>query len=126
MIGRHVYAVFLGLVLALFAAWAMAAWFPMPQRYESQAQLEAQTTTVALISLVIAVLVMGIGIGLSGNVPVISEGLLLGGLFTLIYSIGWCFIWAPKIGVLHVAVGLVIMIVGGYRYSDHRQSRSPE
>ena len=78
-------------------------------------KVEKQGRNVALISLLFSVVVTAIGVGFSNRLPVISEGLLLGGLFTLIYSIGWSFVRAPKIAVLPVGVGLIVMIALGYK-----------
>jgi len=76
---------------------------------------ERHGRTVSLISLLFAVVTTALGIGLSMKLPVVSEGLVLGGLFTLIYSIGWSFARSPKIAVIPVGVGLVIMIYLGYK-----------
>jgi len=76
---------------------------------------EKRGRNVSLISLVIAVLVMAMGVGFSGRLPVIAEGLLLGGLFTLIYSIGFSFVRSPKIAVIPVGVGLIVTIALGYQ-----------
>jgi hypothetical protein len=78
-------------------------------------KVEKHDRNVSLISLLIAVVVMGLGVGLPGRLPVIAEGLLLGGLFTLVYSIGWSFVRSPKIAVIPVGVGLVVTIALGYK-----------
>jgi hypothetical protein len=78
-------------------------------------KVERHNRAVALTALVISVVIVGFGIGLSRPLPVIAEGLLLGGLFTLIYSIGWSFVASPKVAVIPVGVGLVITIYLGYR-----------
>lgn len=79
------------------------------------AKEERQGRTVALVSLLIAVAVTAFSVSFSRKLPVISEGLLLGGLFTLVYSIGWSFVRAPKIAVLPVGVGLMVTIALGYK-----------
>jgi hypothetical protein len=76
--------------------------------------LETQGMHVSLISLLIAVVVTAIGLLYSGRLQVIAEGLLLGGIFTLVYSIGWALINTPKIAVLSVGIGLVVTLVLGY------------
>ena len=82
---------------------------------ELRGKVERHDRNFSLISLLAAVLVMGMGVGLSGRLPVISEGLLLGGLFILIYSIGWSFVRSPKTAVIPVGVGLVVTIAFGYK-----------
>jgi len=79
-----------------------------------KAKTDAQGRAVALISLLIAVVVTSVSLWFSGKLQVITEGLLLGGIFTLIYSIGWSFYRAPKLAVLTVGIGLVVTIVVGY------------
>jgi len=68
-----------------------------------------------LYSVFLAVVVVVVSVGLSGRLPVISEGLLLGGLFTLIYSIGFSFMSSPKVAVIPVGVGLILTIALGYK-----------
>jgi hypothetical protein len=86
----------------------------MDMEEEFGKKMEAQGMTVALISLLIAVVITAVCLVYSGRLQVIAEGLLLGGIFTLIYSIGWCFIRAPKIAVVSVGIGLVVTIILGY------------
>ena len=77
-------------------------------------KMEKQGRNVALYSLVIAVIVTGASLWYSGRLQVITEGMLLGGIFTLIYSIGWTMARAPKIAVLTVGISLLVTIVIGY------------
>lgn len=85
------------------------------QREEEFTKLmDKQGITVALISMAIAVVVTTVSLLYSGRLQVITEGMLLGGIFTLIYSLGWTFIRTPKIAVWAVAVSLVITIAVGY------------
>ena len=84
------------------------------QQSEYQKKLDRQGTTVALISLLIAVVITSASLLYSGRLAVIAEGLLLGGIFTLIYSIGWTLAHAQKYAVLTVGIGLIVTIVIGY------------
>jgi hypothetical protein len=84
------------------------------QQKEFQKKVDKQGTTVALISLLIAVVITSASLLYSGRLAVIAEGLLLGGVFTLIYSIGSAIAHAQKIIVLTVGIGLVVTIVIGY------------
>ena len=76
---------------------------------------ERRARNVSLVSLLTSVLVMAFGVGFAGKLPVVAEGLLLGGLFTLIYSIGFSFVYSPKIAVIPVGVGLIVTIALGYK-----------
>ena len=88
-----------------------------------QKKTEQHDRNVSLTSLLLSVVVVALGVGLSGRLPVISEGLLLGGLFTLVYSIGWSFVRSPKIAVIPVGVGLIVTIALGYRIFVRRSNR---
>ena len=89
------------------------------QRQELREALERKTEhhgrNVSLASLLVAVVVVLLGFGLASSLPVISEGLLLGGLFTLMYSIGWSFVGSPKTAVIPVGIALIITVALGYR-----------
>jgi hypothetical protein len=80
-----------------------------------QTKRQVHDRNVSLISLLVSVIVVVMAVGSSVRLPVISEGLLLGGLFTLIYSIGWSFLRSPKSAVIPVGVGLIITLALGYR-----------
>lgn len=81
---------------------------------EFDKKIEAQAIPVALISMLIAVIITSAGLLYSRKLKVVAEGMLLGGIFTLFYSIGWCFVFAPTIAVLAVGIGLVFTLVMGY------------
>ncbi len=81
---------------------------------EFDKKIEAQAIPVALISMLIAVIVTSAGLLYSSKLKVVAEGMLLGGIFTLLYSIGWCFVFAPTIAVLAVGIGLVFTVIMGY------------
>jgi hypothetical protein len=95
-----------------------------------QKMVERQGTAVSVISLVIAVIVTSFSLLYSGNLFVISEGLLLGGIFTLIYSIGWTLTHAPKIAVLTVGVSLLVTLAVGFikfaKKRPHKEPLAPE
>ncbi|MCX6647669.1 MAG: hypothetical protein NTY09_15105 [bacterium] len=76
---------------------------------------DKQGLTVAMISMLIAVVLVAVSLWYSGRLQVITEGMLLGGIFTLIYSLGWCFVRAQNIAVLATGISLVVTIVIGYR-----------
>ncbi len=170
MVIKVLYCIFLGVLLVLFVAWAMAALYPAPdweseyagvpryesppdkptaldleglsaaqkraklqdyetslKRYEAEQEkreelhealsdkTERRARNVSLLSLLISVLVMAVGVGFASSLPVIAEGLLLGGLFTLIFSIGLGFAHSPKTAVIPVGVGLIVTIALGYK-----------
>jgi hypothetical protein len=81
---------------------------------EFQVKMDKQGLTVAMISMLIAVVLVAVSLWYSGRLQVITEGMLLGGIFTLTYSLGWCFVRAQNIAVLAVGISLVVTIVIGY------------
>lgn len=84
-------------------------------RQALQKKVETHDRNASLISLLAAVVVMALGVGFSGRLPVIAEGFLLGGFFTLIFSIGFSFATSPRIAVIPVGVGLIVTIALGYK-----------
>jgi uncharacterized protein HemX len=53
------------------------------------AETKAWARTTSIILVIFATFVMGISLLLSDQLRVLSNGLLLGGLFTMLYGIGW-------------------------------------
>lgn len=53
-----------------------------------QAAQEAWSLTTSIISLTAATLILALSLWRANRVPVISNGLLLGGIFTMIYAVG--------------------------------------
>jgi len=50
---------------------------------------EAWARTTSIILIILATLVMGVSLVRADQLPVISNGLLLGGVFTMLYGTGW-------------------------------------
>ncbi len=76
---------------------------------------ESYNRNVAMIVLAAAVLLSALGLLLEGRIHVLADGLLLGGTFTLLYSIGRSFAGNdPKYSFAVVTVGLAVTIAVGY------------
>ena len=70
---------------------------------------------VAIIVLIAAVLLLVLGLALESRANVIADGLLLGGTFTLLYSIGRSFAGDdPRYSFLVTSAGLIVTMVVGY------------
>lgn len=70
---------------------------------------------VAMIVLGAAVILVVLGLLLHTKTDVIADGLLLGGVFTLLYSIGRSFAGDdPKFSFTVVSVGLIVTVIVGY------------
>ncbi len=121
---QAIYSVFLGLTVVAFFGIGMATFYPAPEQPESMDWEKYQPlyiqwniyTSAAL--LVFAVLVLLIALFWVANVPVVANGLLLGGLFTLFLAV----MLGMDSGVsvfrfTLIAVVLVLVVgVGWYRF----------
>lgn len=141
---KLIYTFFLGILIAIFVGMGVATFYPEPKYPEypkslqystgelnaEQRKLDRQYTkdvnaytdkqksydrNVSIIVLVAAVIILTVSL-LIPKLDVVSDGLLLGGVFTLIYSIGRSFSSdSPKVSFAVVTVGLVVTIILGYR-----------
>ncbi len=152
MILKFIYTLFIGILLALFVGFGIAAFYEEPKypeppislRYPSPLYLESKESTIAsqptkgqieqekqqkkfqkdievynrnvsVIGLISAIIFLIISLLLVKNLLLISDGLLLGGVFTLLYSIGRGFASHDnKFQFIAVAIGLVISLILGY------------
>jgi hypothetical protein len=152
MILKFIYTLFIGILLALFVGFGIAAFYEEPKypelplsmkyarplypetqegtqaaeitkeqiqqekRQENyQKDLKTYNRNVSVISLIAAIAYMIISLMLLKNLLLISDGLLLGGVFTLLYSIGRGFATNDsKFQFITVAIGLLISLTLGY------------
>jgi len=89
------------------------------ERYALQdARREAERPwgrTTSIILMVTATLAMAVSLIRAGELPVISNGLLLGGVFTMLYGVGWIIATdVSKARFVVMAVALVITLGLGY------------
>jgi hypothetical protein len=89
------------------------------ERYALQdARREAQRPwgrTTSIILMVTATLAMAVSLIRAGQMPVISNGLLLGGVFTMLYGVGWIIATdVSKARFVVMAIALVITLALGY------------
>lgn len=90
------------------------------QKYEADYKVYAEgindySRNVAIIALAAAVVLVVLGLLLHAKTDVIADGLLLGGVFTLLYSIARSFAAEdPKYSFLVTSAGLIITMVVGY------------
>lgn len=115
---KIVYSLFLGIILSIFAGVGISTFYQSPQypeppeslRYElseeeseqykadqraydleveaAQGSLDAYQRNVSIISTAIAVVFLAAGLVYAHKIDVIADGFLLGGIFTLLYSMG--------------------------------------
>lgn len=125
-----IYTLFLGLILAIFVGFGISAFYKSATSYSYEtgygaydSSLGIYNLNVSVIALVASVLLLMIGLIFENYIHAISDGFLLGGLFTLIYSMvrgmtvndsGLVFIIAT--------VGLVAVLYLGYHKFLRTQS----
>ena len=142
---KIVYTFFLGLILALFVGLGISTFYPSPKMpvypetipfskseptpeeqqkvkeydtkiREYQSVSQQYNRNVSIISLIAAVLLLVVSLIFEKRNQVIANGVLLGGLFTLLYSIGRGLSSEDsRLTFITVTVVLVIALYLGYR-----------
>ena len=80
-----------------------------------QEKFKTYARNVSLGALGFAVLFAVLGLLLAERILVLADGVLLGGFFTLLYSIGWGFATEDnRFRFLMVTIGLVVALTLGY------------
>lgn len=142
---KLVYIFFLGLLIAGFVGVGVSTFYPGPKMPDYPTSLPSPVTNevsaketaaqnnydikykqytadsksynrnVSIVILVAAVVLLTVSILTEKKIQIISDGVMLGGLFTLVYSIGRSFASAnSKYVFLVITVGLVVVIYLGY------------
>lgn len=140
---KHLYTFFIGILLATFVGVGVAAFYEAPKSpdyplelsypvekptgpTESQIQYEKASRTyqtlskiyarnISIITLSFSVIILVVSLTLLAKLQLISDGLLLGGLFTQIYSIMRGFESQDnKFRFMVVTVGLITSLTIGY------------
>lgn len=84
------------------------------RKYEEE-KLKPYNRNVSIITLVLATIILVISLLLSNKLPILSDGILLGAVFTLIYSIiRGISAGNPRFTFIIVAIGLVITVFIGF------------
>jgi len=142
---KIVYSLFLGVILAIFVGVGISAFYQAPEypeppdaikygiyedqteeqkavqrAYDQQAEaarerVEAHDRNVSIIATVVAVLLLAVGLVYSHKIDVIADGFLLGGIFTLLYSMGLGLASGDEMyRFLIISVGVAVAIALGY------------
>lgn len=135
---KIVYTFFLGVMLALFVGLGTDTFYPPPAQPSNvsvsskptaeeeatmqrawedyQKAMEPYNRNVSIIAASSAVLLFGASLLLERRTNVLANGLMLGGLFTLVYGVGRGFASGDsRTTFITVAVGLAVVIFLGYR-----------
>lgn len=144
---KVIYTFFLGLLLVMFVGVGIDTFYPGPTAPEYPVELNsaygkaltdeqaaAQRTydtkmtkynhdmqpynrNVSIAALATSVIFLGASIALERRVALLTHGLMLGGLFTLVYSIARGFASADsKYVFIVISIGLVVVLLLGYRH----------
>lgn len=149
------YTIFLGLLLALFIGMGIAAYYPAPKspeypsilnkvdKIETTEQREAQdkydadtkvfqkdfsnyNRNVFIIALIASIIVLVVSLIFSSFLKELADGVLLGGVFTLIYAIIRAIMSEDmRFRFTAVSVGLLIAIILGYYKLIYKHSSKP-
>jgi hypothetical protein len=82
---QTIFSFFLGLMVLAFIGVGVNAFYPAPV----YVGMEVWTRNTSIVLILFATAVMGVSLVRSEQLRVISNGLLLGGLFTMVYGSGW-------------------------------------
>ena len=110
-----IYSFFLGLVVVGFVGIGTNTFYPQPRplydNYDEayQATLGVWALNTSIILLVCATIIMAVSLVRAESLTVISNGLLLGGLFTMIYAVGIS-VGAERSVVRFVVIGFALAI----------------
>lgn len=89
----------------------------------AQARREAWGRSTSIILIALATLVMAVSLVRADQLPVISNGLLLGGVFTMVYGVGWIVATDTSVSrFIVMTVALVITLGLGYARFVRRRS----
>lgn len=94
---------------------------------QSQARREAWGRSTSIVLIILATLVMSVSLVRADQLPVISNGLLLGGVFTMVYGVGWIVATDSSVSrfvVMTVALAITLGL-GWVRFVRRRVTASP-
>lgn len=142
---KLLYSFFLGILLALFVGFGVRTFYESPTAPEYPVELQTSTEftedqrrveqnfqtkqetfleeklqpynrNVSIITLAAAVIFLVISMLFGGHLKVISDGVMMGGVFTLLYSIGLGIASNDtKYMFVAVSIGLIVVLLLGYR-----------
>ena len=96
----------------------------LQDKIEAEMKIWARNTSIVLV--LFATLVMGVSLLMSEQLRVLSNGLLLGGLFTMIYGVGWVLFSGNSTARFVVVLFALVVALGlGYlKFVRNREASS--
>ena len=123
-----IFSFFVGLVVTAFIGIGVNTFYPEPTYSSgSESEWNSYRLTTSIILLICATVVMLLSVAIANSGPVLANGALLGGLFTMIYAVGigisagqqW-----PRFVVMAAALAITVG-VGWWKFSRRRPGVAP-
>ena len=124
-----IFAFFLGLVVVAFVGIGVNTFYPEPVWVDGQPdQYVSWRLTTGIVLLVCATIVLAVSLFLPEHQAVLSNGILLGGVFTMIYAVGMTVSSnASVVRFVVVAVALGVTLAIGYlKFVRGRGAKAPD
>lgn len=121
-----IFAFFLGLVVVAFVGIGVNTFYPEPAYIDGRPGYAGWQLTTGMILLVCATIILAVSLFLPEALGVLSNGLLLGGVFTMIYAVGITV--SSNASVLRfvvVAIALAVTIAIGWLKFTRRRAALP-
>ncbi|HEX5335935.1 MAG TPA: hypothetical protein VFW55_08645 [Propionicimonas sp.] len=122
-----IFAFFLGLVVVAFVGIGVNTFYPEPRWVDGQPdQYAGWQLTTGIVLLICATIILAVSLFLPEHQGVLSNGILLGGVFTMIYAVGMTV--SSNASILRfvvVAIALAVTIAIGYLKFTRRRSGAP-
>ena len=111
-----IFAFFLGLVVVAFVGIGVNTFYPYPTYVEGRPdQYVGWQLTTGIVLLICAAVILAVSLFLPEHQAVLSNGILLGGVFTMIYAVGMTVSSdASVVRFVVVAVALAVTVAIGY------------
>ncbi|HRA74826.1 MAG TPA: hypothetical protein PLE12_01160 [Propionicimonas sp.] len=122
-----IFAFFLGLVVTGFVAIGVSTFYPEPNWEQvGDDGYQSWRLVTSIILLVLATVLLVVSLTLPDDLTVISNGVLLGGVFTMLYAVGMTLSTTTSLyRFLVVAVALAVTIGIGYLRFTRRGRTGP-
>ena len=93
---------------------------------EATAHMQKWARNTSIILIIFATFVMGVSLVRADQLPVISNGLLLGGVFTMLYGTGWTIASGDSLTRFFVMMAALLVTLGlGYVRFVRERAASP-
>lgn len=124
-----IFAFFLGLVVVAFVGIGVSTFYPQPEWSENPPEnaWSQWSLVTSIILLICATVLLAVSLFLPEHVGVLSNGVLLGGVFTMVYAVGMALSSERNVARFVVAaVALAVTIgIGWVKFARRRPDAVP-